>query len=136
MSETKERIHGGFHSILENDHPYIFIDTTMQIWPDADFENAHRHGVTAYAVTACRPQTSFENAVKDIMEWHRYGRLYEHLSVAETVADIRDAKKRGDAVLISLSLNKTPRDSRLKPRYRHLETPLVSVIAVGSALPT
>ena len=35
------------HSILEEDHPYIYIDSCMQMWPDGDFHLAHRHGVTA-----------------------------------------------------------------------------------------
>jgi len=100
MSDTKERLHNGIHSILENDHPHIFIDATMQAWPDADYENAHRHGVTAYGVTACRPHTSFEDGVKDLMDWHRLGREHEHLGVAESVEDIRSAKERGDAVFI------------------------------------
>ena len=43
------------HSILERDHPYIYIDSCMQMWPDADFHLAHRHGVTTYAVTAWTP---------------------------------------------------------------------------------
>ena len=25
------------HSILQRDHPYIYVDACMQIWPDADF---------------------------------------------------------------------------------------------------
>ena len=29
------------HSILERDHPYIYIDPCMQMWPDADFHLAH-----------------------------------------------------------------------------------------------
>ena len=33
---TAARPHGGFHSVLEQDHPYIFIDSCMQMWPDAD----------------------------------------------------------------------------------------------------
>ena len=58
---TRVRTRGGFHSILESDHPFVFIDACMQIWPDADFENAHRHGVTAYAVTAWEPQDPCTN---------------------------------------------------------------------------
>lgn len=100
MADTKDRGHNGVHSILENDHPYIFVDATMQSWPDADYDNAHRHGCTAYGVTACRPHTSFEDGVKDFMEWHRLGRVHEHLGVAETVDDIRSAKERGDSVFI------------------------------------
>ena len=101
MSEaTKTRARGGFHSILETDHPYTFIDATNQIWPDADFANAHRHGATAYAVTAWRPQASFEEAIRDGMEWHRYARDYDQLLVAETATDIRHAKRDGRAAFI------------------------------------
>jgi membrane dipeptidase len=92
--------HGGFHSVLEKDHPYIFIDTTMQIWPDADFEKAHRHGVTAFAVTACRPHDGFDSVVKDLMEWHRVAREHENLLVATSVADVRRAKRERKAALI------------------------------------
>ncbi len=42
----------GLHPILEKDLPHIFIDSCMQIWPDAQFHVAHRHGVTSYGVTA------------------------------------------------------------------------------------
>jgi membrane dipeptidase len=92
--------HGGFHSVLERDHPYIFVDATMQIWPDADFENAHRHGVTAYAVTACRPHDGFADVVKDLMEWHRISREHQNLFVAEGVEDVRRARREGKAALI------------------------------------
>jgi hypothetical protein len=37
---------GGVHSVAK-EHPYIFIDGCMQMWHDADFASAHRHGVTA-----------------------------------------------------------------------------------------
>ncbi len=92
--------HGGFHSILEGDHPYLFVDATMQIWPDAEFEKAHRHGVTAYAVTACRPHDGFEDVTKDLLEWHRLAREHENLRVARSVGDVRDAKREGRAALI------------------------------------
>ena len=43
-------------SDLQGDNPYLFIDACMQAWPDADYPNAHRHGVAAYAVTALSPR--------------------------------------------------------------------------------
>jgi len=100
MTDHSTRKNGGFHSIVSSDHPYIFIDATNQIWPDADFNNAHRHGATAYAVTAWRPQASFDEAVKDAMAWHRYARTYDALSVALSADDIRLAKKSGTAAFI------------------------------------
>ncbi len=53
----------GFHPFLQEDHPYIFIDSCMQAWPDADYANAHLHGVTAYAVTAWRPHATIAQAL-------------------------------------------------------------------------
>lgn len=35
----------GQHPILEKDLPFMFIDSCMQIWPDAQFHVAHLHGV-------------------------------------------------------------------------------------------
>lgn len=100
MATPTTRVHGGFHSILETDHPYVFIDSCMQIWPDADFKNAHRHGVTAYAVTAWRPRTDLAGALRDGMDWHRIAREHPNLRVAETASDIRRAKREGKAALI------------------------------------
>jgi membrane dipeptidase len=98
--QTGQRPHGGFHSILEKDHPYIFIDTCMQMWPDADFANAHRHGVTAYAVTAWDPRISIDTALEGLMFWHLISRNHPNLFVAETVEDIRRAKREGKAALV------------------------------------
>jgi hypothetical protein len=55
------------HSILERDHPYIYIDSCMQMWPDSDFHLAHRHGVTTYAVTAWDPHADMATAVEGLM---------------------------------------------------------------------
>ncbi len=98
--QTAQRPHGGFHSILEKDHPYIFIDACMQMWPDADFANAHRHGVTGYAVTAWDPRISVDAALEGLMFWHVISRKHPNLFVAETVDDIRRAKREGKAALV------------------------------------
>jgi membrane dipeptidase len=100
MKEPSVRAHGGVHSIVDREPPFLFVDTTMQIWPDADFENAHRHGVSAYAVTACHPHDRFDGVVKDLMSWHRLAREHENLVVAETVEDIRVAKRSGRCALV------------------------------------
>jgi len=97
---TAARVHGGFHSVLEQDHPYIFIDSCMQMWPDADFANAHRHGVTAYGVTAFEPNDPFEPALEQLMFWHLVARRHPNLLVAHTAADIRAAKRDGRAALV------------------------------------
>ena len=100
MTDTTMRTAGGFHSVLEPDHPYIFIDACMQAWPDADFARAHRHGVTAYAVTAWRPRVGFADAIEEGMFWHLVARTHHNLVVAEVAEDIRHAKRDGRAALI------------------------------------
>lgn len=91
---------GGFHPILEEDHPYIFIDACMQIWPDADFEDANRHGVTVYGVTAMDPHATVDQALEEVMFWHLVARQHDNLIVAETAADIRQAKKDGKSAFL------------------------------------
>ena len=76
--DTTPRVHGGFHSVVEEDHPYIFIDSCMQIWPDADFAVAHKHGVTAYGVTAFEPNDPLERVLESPQARHP-GKL-RHLS--------------------------------------------------------
>jgi membrane dipeptidase len=96
----EQRPHGGVHTVLQKDHPYIFIDTCMQIWPDANLSNAHRHGVTAYAVTAWRPNSSLDAALEGLMYWHLITRKNPNLFIAETVEDIRRAKRDNKASLL------------------------------------
>ncbi len=95
-----EQRSGGVHSILEKDHPYIFVDTCMQIWPDADLTNAHRHGVTAYAVTAWTPNAGIDSALEGLMYWHLMARKNPNLFVAHTVEDVLRAKREKKAALI------------------------------------
>ena len=90
----------GFHPILEQDHPYTFIDSCMQAWPDADFANAHRHGVTAYAATAWRPWATVEQALEEGMFWHLVARKYDNCIVVDTADDIRRAKQENKAAFI------------------------------------
>lgn len=100
MSTPAPRIHGGFHSVLDADHPYVFIDSCMQIWPDADFASAHRHGVTAYGVTAFEPHDDFATAVERVMFWRLVARRHPHLYVVDGVDDIRRGKADGRAGLL------------------------------------
>ncbi len=93
----------GIHPILEKDHPYIFIDSCMQIWPDAQFQDAHRHGVTTYGVTAWNPHDTLEQALESLMFWHLIARKYPDLSVTYTVEDIKKAKKNRKATLLLAS---------------------------------
>jgi membrane dipeptidase len=90
----------GFHPVLDEDIPYIWIDSCMQAWPDADYPNAHRHGVTAYCVTAWRPHATIEQALEEGMFWHLVARQNPNLIVAETAADVRRAKQEGKAAWI------------------------------------
>ena len=90
----------GTHSILDEDHPYIFVDTCMQIWPDANLAVAHRHGVTAYGVTAWNPHVEPDVALEGLMYWHWAAQEYPNLTVIETTDDIRSAKREGKAGLL------------------------------------
>ena len=93
----------GIHPVLEKDHPYIFIDSCMQIWPDAQFEKAHRHGVTAYAVTAWDPHIPLDQALEGLMFWHLIARKHPNLLVATRAEDIEKAKREKRAALILAS---------------------------------
>ncbi len=93
----------GIHPILEQDHPYIFIDSCMQIWPDAQFQDAHRYGVTSYAVTAWDPHADLDQALEELMFWHLVVRKYPGLSIATAVDDIKKAKNEKKATLLLVS---------------------------------
>ena len=93
----------GIHPILEKDHPYIFIDSCMQIWPDAQFHKAHRHGVTTYAVTAWDPHKPLDQAMEELMYWHLIARKNPDLSIVFTADDIQKAKKNKKATLLLVS---------------------------------
>jgi membrane dipeptidase len=93
----------GIHPILKKDHPYIFIDSCMQIWPDAKFQDAHRYGVTSYAVTAWDPHLDLDQALEGLMFWHFIERKYPDLSIVNTAEDIKNAKahKRSTLLLVT-----------------------------------
>jgi membrane dipeptidase len=103
-----ERTNKGFHPILDEPIPYLFVDGCMQAWRDADYANAHRHGVTAYGVTAILPRTSevdigrtldstLERAIDDVMFFHLIARLHPNVLVATAAADIRRAREENRA---------------------------------------
>lgn len=93
----------GIHPILQKDHPYVFIDACMQIWPDADLTNAHRHGVTAYSVTAWDPHIPLDQALEGLMYWHLIARKNPNIIIATRAEDIQSAKKNNRAALILAS---------------------------------
>lgn len=93
----------GIHPVLDKDHPYIFIDSCMQIWPDAQFEKCHRHGVTAYAVTAWDPHVGVETALEGLMSWHLIARKFPNITIVTHAEDIIRAKKNHTAAFVLAS---------------------------------
>jgi membrane dipeptidase len=90
----------GFHPILEDRLPYLFVDACIQAWPDGDYPNAHKHHTTAYCVTAFRPYASFEQSVEGMMEWHLVARKNPNLLVATEAGHIRQAYRQNRAALV------------------------------------
>jgi membrane dipeptidase len=90
----------GFHPVLEGHRPYLFVDACMQAWPDADFENAHRHGCSVYGVTAWLPNVSAEDALEGLMYWHLTARKNPNLVIAYSVEDIRNAHAAGKSAFL------------------------------------
>ena len=88
------------HTVLDSDPPFIYVDPCMQIWPDADLHLAHRHGVTAFGVTAWDPHADVRAATDGIMYWHGAAREHAGLEVVRTVEDIRRMKREGKAGLL------------------------------------
>jgi len=88
------------HSILAQDHQYIYIDSCMQIWPDAELDVAHKHGVTAYGVTAWNPHADASSALEGLMYWHLMTEQHPDLVLVKTTDDIRQAKRDGKAGLL------------------------------------
>ena len=93
----------GIHPVLEKDHSYVFIDSCMQIWPDAPYHNAHRHGVTVYAPTAWDPHMPVDRALEGLMYWHWVVRENPGLFIVTRAKDIPAAKKDGRAGLLLAS---------------------------------
>ncbi|MBI4082105.1 MAG: membrane dipeptidase [Candidatus Lambdaproteobacteria bacterium] len=90
----------GFHPILADRLPYLFVDACIQAWPDADYPNAHRHHTTAFGITAFRPYNNFEEAVEGMMEWHLVVRNNPNLLVATEAEHIRRAHREQRAAFI------------------------------------
>ncbi len=75
----------------------------MQIWPDAQFPDAHRYGVSAYGVTAWDPHADLDQALEEMMFWHLIARNYPGLSIANEADDIKKAKIDKKATLLLAS---------------------------------
>jgi membrane dipeptidase len=98
---TELRPNKGFQPFLAPDQmPYLFVDACMQAWPDADYANAHRHGVTAIAVTAWRPHADLATALEEGMFWHLVARKHPNTLIAYTADDIRDARRDNRVAMI------------------------------------
>ncbi len=103
MTVAPDRDNGGVHSVVDVPCPFLVVDLCMQAWADARFDVAHRHGVTAYGVTAFDPHDTFEAAVERLMYWHLVARQHPHLAVATSVAEVRQARAAGRAALLLFS---------------------------------
>lgn len=103
MTVAPDRDNGGTHSVADAPCPFLVVDLCMQAWPDAAFGLAHRHGITAYGVTAFEPHDSFDDAVERLMYWHLVSRQHPDLGVATSVAAVRQARADGRAVLLLFS---------------------------------
>lgn len=99
----KERPNRGFHPILEQDHPWTFVDACVQIWDDADFANAHRHGCHSYAVTSWMPHAPLAEAMEQLMFWHLIARKNPNIDIVFTADDIRKAKAEGRTTILLAS---------------------------------
>lgn len=95
-----DRPNRGFHPVLEQEQPYLFVDGCMQIWPDADLPNAHRHGCNVFAVTALTPHTGLAPSLDELLGWHALVRANPNLSLALSTHDIRQARANGQASLL------------------------------------
>lgn len=90
----------GFHPITSEPTEYPFVDTCMQAWPDADYDNAHLHGVDAMAVTAWMPHATAEEALEGLMYWYLITRKHPNLTIALSAEDIIEARAQGRASFI------------------------------------
>lgn len=88
----------GYHTALA--HPYIFVDSCVQIWPDTDFSKLNSYGCTAYCITTFRPDDGPGNALDAIANWYRIANTYESVRIAYSAADIVEAKEQNQAAII------------------------------------
>ncbi len=103
MTVTPDRDNGGVHSVLDTRCRFLVVDLCMQAWPDAHFDLAHRHGITAYGVTAFEPHDTFDEAVERLMYWHLVARTHSNLQVATSVAAVRQAREAERAAFVLFS---------------------------------
>ena len=102
----------------------------MQMWPDADFHLAHRHGVTAYAVTAWDPHATPDSAMEGILYWHWVAREYPHLPLVRSVADIR--RNIEQRILIDTLNNR----QKIRSNYPTTDNAIITIRTVLGWKPT
>lgn len=102
----------GIHGTLT--HPYIFVDSCVQIWPDTDYRVLNTCGCTAYAVTAWDPHDDAGNALDAMANWYRVAQTYpDSVRIAYTARDIVEAKQQNQAALIIASQGGDFLDSKI-----------------------
>ncbi len=98
-----ERTNRGTHGLLDGPMPFPVIDACVQIWNDADFAAAHRHGVACYAVTTWWPRVPFEEALHAMRVWRRRLAEAPNLDLAGAAEDVRRAWREGRATVMLAS---------------------------------
>lgn len=107
-------MHNGIQRTLPDPLPYLFVDSCVQIWPDADFSLLNRYGVSAYAITTWEPHANAGVAFDDVANWFRVAREYpDVVRIAFTAQDILDARAQGQAAIIMASQGSTFLDNKL-----------------------
>jgi len=92
----------GFHKSLS--HPYIFIDSCVQIWDDTDYSKLNSYGCTAFCITTFRPDDDHPgNAMDSISNWYRISNKYDEVCIAYSAQDIIDAKTNNQAAIVFAS---------------------------------
>ncbi len=103
MHETLDQVsphplEKGYHTPLS--HPFIFVDTCIQIWPDTDFDKLNTYGCTAFCITTFRPDAGPGEALDAIANWYRIANTYDGVRIAYSAADIVEAKEQGQAAIV------------------------------------
>ncbi len=79
----------------------IIIDGCVQIWPDADFGAIPDLGVSAYLLTTFDPYVDFDEAVRQMVRWHRIAAEHAgRLAIPLGPGDIAAAWSEGRSSLV------------------------------------
>lgn len=100
---TSPRPHRGVHEVLATPLPFPVVDACVQIWDDAEFDRAHRHGVACYAVTTWWPRVPLPDALNALRVWRERLAVSPTLHLATTAADVTAAWERGHASVLLAS---------------------------------